>query len=124
MIKEKIKTAHPAAKQKLDLLNIFKERDGTYMGFGADIDNRQFRGDLEVKHIAGGKGIALKFKAVGMEGSEMNNSAHLYNEDTISYNEEYSTIAYDTKNHLCLWALSSNIPTMVKFNLRRGRFRR
>ena len=121
MIKQKTKLPNPVTGPKINILNIFKDRDGTYLGFGADIDDRQFRGDLEVRHIAGGKGIALKYKAVGMEGSEMNNSSHLYNEETILYNEEYSTIAYDTKNHLCLWALSTNIPTMVKFNLRHYR---
>ena len=121
MIKQKTKLPHPVTGPKINLMKIFRDKDGTYMGFGADKDNRQFRGDLEVTHIAGGKGVALKFKAVGMEGTEINNSAHLYNGDTISYNEEYSTIAYDTKNHLCLWALSTNIATMVKFNLRHYR---
>lgn len=121
MFKEKTKLPHPVAGQKTDLLEIFRSKDGTYMGFGTDIDDRQFRGDLEVKHIAGGKGISLKFKAVGMSGTEFNKHTHLYNEDTVLYNEEYGTIAFDTDNRLSLWVISSNIPTMVKFGLRRYR---
>ena len=121
MIKEKTSLPHPVTGAKLDLLDIFNGRDGSYMGFGSDLDERQFRGELEVKHIAGGKGISLKFKAVGINGTDFNNPINLFNQDTISYNEEYSTIAYDTDNRLSLWTISSNIPTMVKFGLRRYR---
>ena len=121
MIKDKSKLPHPVAGPSLDLLDIFIDRDGTYMGFGSDLDERRFRGDLEVKHIAGGKGIALKFTAVGMSGTEFNTHTTLFNEDTVLFNEEYATLAYDTENRLCLWVISSNIPTMVKFSLRRYR---
>lgn len=119
--KEKKILPHPVTGPKIDLLDVFKGKEGTYLGFGDNHDNMRFRGELILKQIVGGRGIGLDFTAVGMEGTEFNKSTTLYNEDTILFNQEYSIIAYDTENRLGLWVLSSTLPTMIKFELRRYR---
>jgi hypothetical protein len=118
---KKNKALRPFAGQKVNLLEIFKGREGSYMGFGVNHDSKEFRGTLDLKRIINGRGIEIKYKAVGVEGTEFNTSTHLYNEETVLYNEENTIIAYDGENQLCLWTLNSNIPSMVKFELRRYR---
>jgi len=108
-----------AHKKHLHLIDVLAKRTGHYMGVGLNHENKKFKGDLELSSIVSNKGLLIKYKAIGTTGIELNNHDSLYNIDTILYNEEHTIIAYDNKNQLSMWTLSSNINTFVKFDLRR-----
>ena len=116
---KKNKTQKKHTDQKIDILEVFTGKEGSYTGSGINHEQREFTGHLELKRIINGRGIEIKFKAVGTEGTELNEPTTLYSKETILYNEENTIIAYDSENQLCLWTLNSNIPSMVKFDLRR-----
>ncbi len=118
-IKSKIKKKQ--FLQKTELLDAFIGKEGIYTGSGINHENHEFRGHLELKRIINNKGIEIKYNAIGIEGTELNKANTLFNENTILYSEENTIIAYDSENKLCLWTLNSNIPSMVKFDLRRYR---
>lgn len=118
-IKRKIQKHHSV--QKANLLEVFIGKEGVYTGTGINHENTVFNSQMELKRIINGRGVEIKYKAIGIEGSELNKPTALYNEETILFNEENTIIAYDSQNKLCLWTLNSNIPSMVKFDLRRFR---
>ncbi|MCX7877053.1 MAG: hypothetical protein N2510_00260 [Ignavibacteria bacterium] len=110
-----------AKKKKDDLIQILTERAGNYMGKGVNHENKEFKGNLELKPIIDNKGILLKYLAVGTEGTEFKKDSTLYNVETVLYNEEVTLICRDNNNEICLWTLNNNIGTLQKFELRRFR---
>jgi hypothetical protein len=110
-----------ANKEHLILMEVLSSRTGHYTGVGITHENKEFEGELELNRIVNGKGLLLKYKSIGITGTEFNKHENLYNKDTKLYSEEHTIIAYDSKNHISLWTLSSNINTFIKFDLKRYR---
>lgn len=106
-------------KQKFTPLEPLVNRSGYYAGTGTNHEKKEFRGELDLKTIVNGKGVLISYRAVGISGIEFNKDEHLYNRETVMYNEESTFICYDKNNELSLWTLNNNIGTMVKFDLRR-----
>lgn len=110
-----------AKGKKINLLDVLTIREGRYEGIGKNHEEKQFKGMLHLSSIVNNKGIAFKYKAVGIEGNEFNNLKALYNEETVLYNEEHTIICNDNENKLALWTLNNNIGTLARFELRRFR---
>jgi hypothetical protein len=110
-----------AKGKKLNLLELISKREGKYMGFGINHENKEFKATLEIKSVVNNKGASFRYKAIGTDGNELNKDTHLFNKETILYNEEYTIICYNNKNELTLWTLNNNIGTMARFDLRRFR---
>jgi hypothetical protein len=111
----------PSKNEKSGLLKPLLSKEGVYSGKGENQDYKEFQGTLELRSIVNNRGVSLKYKAVGTEGSEFNRET-LYNKDTVLYNEEYTLICNNNKNEITLWTLNSNIGTMSRFDLRRYRY--
>ncbi|HHO50203.1 MAG TPA: hypothetical protein ENK18_04845 [Deltaproteobacteria bacterium] len=79
-------------------------RVGRYGGHGINHEDQPFHGELCLEAILDGGGIALSFRAVGIDGT--------------LYHEERGWIAPDEGGALALWSLSTEGPG-VRRHLRR-----
>ncbi len=78
---------------------------GTYTGHGINHEGQPFVGHLELSKILDGKGLSLKFSAIGIDG-------------TLYHNED-STIAPSLQESLTLWNLNTNSPCLIPHEIRR-----
>lgn len=106
-------------KQKNIPLEPLTQRTGYYAGMGTNHENKEFRGELDLKSIINDRGVLIQYRAVGVQGVDFNNPENLYSRETVFFTEEATMICHDKNNHLALWTLNNSIGTMAKFDIRR-----
>ena len=81
-------------------------RLGSYGGHGINHEDQPFYGELALAPILGDRGVALSFRAVGIDGT--------------LYHEEAGWIARDAAGQLSLWSLHRHSGQVLHHELRYG----
>lgn len=81
------------------------DRQGQFIGEGTNHENQAFTGTLSLEPILGKKGIAVRFRAEGKDGSV--------------YHEEQSVMGPTLSENLALWVISNNHPAVVQHDFQR-----
>jgi hypothetical protein len=74
-------------------------------GNGVNHENQDFSGALELSPVVNGKGLELKFKAAGIDGTV--------------FHEEFSLLGPGLDGKPCLFVLSNNHPGVTPHNLKK-----
>ena len=77
-------------------LELLRSCAGRYAGHGINHEDQPFHGELELE-VLFERALALTFRATGIDGTP--------------YHEERTWIAVDGEGRLCLWTVSTNVPT-------------
>jgi hypothetical protein len=81
-------------------------RVGRYGGHGIDHEDQPFHGELELTALLGGRGLALTFRALGIDGA--------------TYHDERGWIAPDGDGRTRFWSLSTSTPGVLCHARRHG----
>jgi hypothetical protein len=87
-------------------VELLLQRAGQYQGHGINHEDQPFHGELEIGPLLGNRGVTLKFRAVGIDGTV--------------YHDERSWVAPDEGGEIAMWSIHSNGEGVLKHTRRNG----
>lgn len=87
-----------------ETLRLLAAREGAFGGDGINHEGQTFRGEIVIAPVIGARGVAIDFRATGLDGT--------------LHHEEHSLVAPALDGILTHWLFCSNLPAMAPHSLR------